>query len=79
MPAAATLYAMIQQVSLTVGIPISAGVLSLARAAQGGAAPSVEAFALAFVVVAGISALAVPASLLLPRGTGAEMSGRREA
>jgi hypothetical protein len=33
-------------------------------------------FSAAFLVVACISALAAPASLLLPKGAGAEMSGR---
>ena len=75
MSAATTLYAALQQVSLTVGIPISAGVLQLARAARGHAGPATQDFALAFLVIAGISALAGPACLLLPRGAGREMSG----
>ncbi len=75
MSAATTLYAMLQQVSLTIGIPVSAGVLQLARAGAGHAAPVTADFALAFLVVAGISALAAPASLLLPREAGQEMSG----
>ncbi len=75
MSAATTLYSMLQQVSLTVGIPISAGVLQLARASAGHALPVTADFALAFLVVAAISGLAGPVSLLLPRDAGQEMSG----
>ena len=75
MSAATTLYAALQQVSLTVGIPISAGVLQMARVSGGHTGPATPDFALAFLVVAGISALAGPACLLLPRGAGREMSG----
>jgi hypothetical protein len=39
--------------------------------------PTNDDFALAFLVVAGISALAGPASLLLPRDAGREMTGSR--
>ncbi len=74
MSAATTFYSALQQVSLTVGIPISAGVLHLARGSH--AVPLPADFALAFFVVAAISLLAAPASLLLPRDAGAEMSGR---
>ncbi len=75
MSAATTLYSMLQQVSLTVGIPISAGVLQLARAGTAHALPVTADFALAFLVVAAISGLAGPVSLLLPRNAGQEMSG----
>ena len=74
MSAATTLYSALQQISLTVGIPISAAVLHLSRG--GHAVPQVEDFAAAFLAVAAISALAVPASMLLPWEAGAEMSGR---
>jgi hypothetical protein len=74
MSAATTLYSALQQVSLTVGIPISAGVLHVARG--GHVVPQVGDFALAFFAVAAISALASPASMLLPKGAGAEMSGK---
>ncbi len=75
MSAATTLYAALQQISLTVGIPIGAGVLQIARGSGVHSGPATGDFALAFLVVAGISALAVPACLLLPRGAGREMSG----
>jgi EmrB/QacA subfamily drug resistance transporter len=76
MSAATTLYSALQQVSLTVGIPISAFVLHATRAASGHAAPTVEDFATAFLVIGAISTLAGPAALLMPRSAGAEMSGR---
>jgi EmrB/QacA subfamily drug resistance transporter len=83
MSAATALYAMLQQVSLTVGIPISAGVLLLTRAGAGhvgaqAGAGSLPSFGLAFLVVAAISALAAPASLLLKQGAGSQMSGWKE-
>jgi len=73
MSAATTLYSALQQISLTVGIPISAGVLHLVRA---GVVPTPAEFGAAFLVVAAISVLAGPVSLWLPKGAGAEMSGR---
>jgi len=76
MSAATTLYSALQQISLTVGIPISAGVLHLVRA---GVVPSPAEFGAAFLVVAGVSFLAGPVALLLPRDAGAEMSGRASA
>jgi EmrB/QacA subfamily drug resistance transporter len=77
MSAATTLYSVLQQVSLTIGIPIAAGVLQAARLAGGHTVPQTADFALAFLVVAGISVLASPASLLMPKGAGREMSGGR--
>ncbi len=77
MSAATTLYSVLQQVSLTVGIPIAAGVLQMARVERGHAVPQTADFTLAFLVVAGISLLASPASLLMPKGAGREMSGAR--
>ncbi len=77
MSAATTLYSAMQQVSLTIGIPISAGVLQWARVSHGHAMPQTGDFTLAFLVVAGISALAGPVSLFLAQGAGREMSGSR--
>jgi EmrB/QacA subfamily drug resistance transporter len=74
MSAATTLYSALQQISLTVGIPISALVLHFMRA--GHSVPRPADFSAAFLVIAGISLLAGPASLLLPRNAGSEMSGR---
>jgi len=74
MSAATTLYSALQQISLTVGIPISAFVLHFVRG--GHTVPLPADFSAAFLVVAGISFLSGPVSLLLPRNAGAEMSGR---
>lgn len=74
MSAATTLYSALQQISLTVGIPISAGVLHLVRA---GVVPTPADFGAAFLVVAAVSLLAGPVSLWLPKSAGAEMSGRQ--
>jgi len=74
MSAATTLYSALQQISLTVGIPISAGVLHLVRA---GVVPTPAEFGAAFLVVAAVSVLSGPVSLWLPKGAGAEMSGRQ--
>ena len=70
-----TLYSALQQMSLTIGIPISAGLLHVMRA--GHALPRPGDFSVAFLVVAGLSLLSGPASLFLARDAGAEMSGRR--
>ena len=75
MSAATTLYSALQQISLTVGIPIGAGVLHLVR--HGHDLPTPANFSAAFVVVAAITVLAGPASLLLPQNAGEEMSGRK--
>jgi MFS family permease len=79
MSAATTLYSAMQQVSLTVGIPIAAGVLLMARTGAGHAVPRPPDFAAAFLVVAAISFLAGPMSLILPRNAGMEMSGHLSA
>ena len=77
MSAAATLYVALQQVSLTIGIPISAGVVSLARTGAGHALPTPQDFSAAFLIVATISLLSGPMSLILPRDAGQEMSGHQ--
>jgi EmrB/QacA subfamily drug resistance transporter len=79
MSAATTLYSAMQQVSLTVGIPIGAGVLGLARTAAGHALPMPADFSAAFLVVAAISFLAGPVSLILRPDAGMEMSGHGSA
>lgn len=73
MSAATTLYSALQQVSLTVGIPVSAGVLHLVRSHV---TPVPSDFSAAFLVVAGLSLLASPAALLLPRNAGRELAPR---
>jgi EmrB/QacA subfamily drug resistance transporter len=75
MSAATTLYSALQQVSLTIGIPVSAGALQLARVTRAHAIPTTGDFAVAFLTVAAISLLAAPVTLLLAPGAGREMSG----
>jgi EmrB/QacA subfamily drug resistance transporter len=75
MSAATTLYSALQQISLTVGIPVSAFVLHIVRGSH--TVPLPADFSAAFLVVAGISLLSGPVSLFLPRNAGAEMSGRK--
>jgi len=79
MSAATTLYSAMQQVSLTVGIPISAGVLTVVRTGAGHAVPTPADFSAAFLVVAAVSFLAGPMSLILKRDAGMEMSGHRRS
>lgn len=75
MSQATTLYSTIQQVSLTLGVGVGAGALEAAMALSGRAAPAIGDFSVAFLVVAGLSALAAPMCLALPRRAGAEVSG----
>ena len=80
MSAATSLYATIQQVSLTLGVAAGAGVLEIAMAmgdAHGTSLiPSLGDFSAAFLAVAFVSLLAAPVALLMPRAAGAELSGR---
>ncbi len=78
MSAATTLYSAMQQVSLTIGIPIGAGILQAARLRAGHAMPHPGDFTAAFLLVAGLSALAGPAALLMPQGAGQDISGARD-
>jgi len=71
--AATTLYSALQQVSLTVGIPISAFVLNSMR---GHGEPSLHDFSAGFLTLAGLSLLAAPAAMFLPKRTGDAMAGR---
>ena len=75
MSAATSLYATLQQVSLTLGISMGAAVLEVAMAATGRVTPVTSDFAVAFLAVGLISLLAAPVSVLMPRFAGAELSG----
>jgi EmrB/QacA subfamily drug resistance transporter len=77
MSQATTLYSTIQQVSLTLGVGVGAGALEAAMAFSGRQAPAIADFSMAFLVVGGLSALAPPLCLMLPRTAGAEVSGHR--
>ncbi len=77
MSAATSLYATIQQVSLTLGITIGAATLEASTLLFQHAIPITMDFAAAFLVVAGIALTAAPVSLLLSRDAGAELSGHK--
>jgi EmrB/QacA subfamily drug resistance transporter len=77
MSAATSLYATIQQLSLTLGIVAGAAALHVAMAARGDPHPAIADFSIAFVAVGFVSLLAAPASLLMPRLAASELSGHR--
>ncbi len=75
MSAATSLYATIQQLSLTFGITVGAASLLLASSWSGRSVVTVADFSFAFLVIAAVTLTAAPASLLMPRDAGAELSG----
>ena len=75
MSAATSLYSTLQQLFLTLGIAVGAASLEVTMALSGDTRPAFSDFTTAFLVVAFISLLAAPASLLMPREAGAELSG----
>ncbi len=77
MSAATSLYATVQQLSLTFGITVGAGTLALMGILSGREHVAVSDFSVAFLVVAAMMLVAAPASLLMPHDAGAEMSGHR--
>jgi hypothetical protein len=79
MSVATSFYTTFQQMFLTLGIAVSAAVLAASLALRGHAAPMLGDFSVAFLVVAGVSALAPLISLQLERSAGAELSGQASA
>ena len=79
MSAATSLYATLQQLSLTLGITVGAAALQVSTWWSGREAPGVADFSAGFLVVAGVALLAAPMALRLPRDAGAELSGHRAA
>ena len=77
--AATTLYATLQQVSLTLGITAGAAALAASAALSGRGEPANADFSAAFLAVAAISLLASPAALVLRPNAGAELSLHRAA
>ena len=77
MSAATSLYATLQQVSLSMGVTIGAATLEGAMILSGQPEPGIADFSAAFLAVAAVSLLATPVSLMLPRDAGAELSGHR--
>jgi MFS family permease len=78
MSAATSLYSTIQQVSLTMGVTIGAAVLEISMRSQGHTAPGLRDFSVGFIVIGLLSAIAGPATLLMPRNAAQEMSGHTE-
>jgi EmrB/QacA subfamily drug resistance transporter len=79
MSVATSFYTTFQQMSLTLGIAVSAAALAASVAIRGHAEPLLGDFSLAFLLVAAISALAPLISLRLERTAGAELSGQAAA
>jgi MFS family permease len=76
---ATSFYSMIQQVSLTLGVSISAVVLSAAIRASGHSKPELSDFSAAFLAVAAISVIPFFMCWRLPADAGSELTGRRDA
>ena len=79
MSVATSFYTTFQQMSLTLGIAVSAAALAASVAVHGRTEPLLADFSVAFLVVAGISALSPLISLQLERTAGAELSGQVQA
>lgn len=77
MSAATSLYATLQQVSLTLGITVGAAALAASAALRGHSEPTASDFSAAFLVVAAMAALAAPTALRLRRDAGSELSLHR--
>ncbi len=75
MSAATSLYATIQQLSLTLGITVGAAALQASTVLHGRAAPGLADFSVGFLLVGAVALLAAPVSLRLRRDAGEELSG----
>ncbi len=75
MSAATSLYSTIQQLSLTLGIVVGAAALETSTALRHHSAATISDFAVAFLVVAAISAIAIPICAKLPNNAGEALSG----
>jgi len=76
MSAATSLYSTFQQLSLTLGISAGAGILEITTALSHRSLPAIADYSVAFLVVAAVSLVAAPISLLMPRDVGEELSGK---
>ena len=78
MSTATSFYTTFQQMSLTLGIAMSAAVLAASIQVLGHRQPLLSDFSVAFLVVSAISLAAPMLSLRLDRAAGAELSGHRD-
>ncbi len=79
MSASTSLYATLQQVSLTLGVTFGAASLEATMSLGGRTLPEVGDFATAFALVGIVTLLAAPVSWLMPRDAGEELSGHHPA
>ncbi len=79
MSAATSLYSTIQQLSLTLGVTITAGCLESTMYFAGRSQPTLSDFSAAFFLVAGFAIAAAPVSRLMSRTAGADISGQSVA
>lgn len=79
MSAATSFYATFQQITITLGISISAGCLELATALSGHARPGVDDYAWSFLIVSVIGLISVPICARLDESAGALVSGHHAA
>ena len=75
MSAATSFYTTFQQLTLTLGIAISAAALAASMRVAGHDAPALSDFSAAFLVVGGIAMMAPLLSLKLDPSAGSELSG----
>jgi Na+/melibiose symporter-like transporter len=78
MSAATSFYTTFQQMSLTLGIAVSAAALAASIAVTGHAEPMLPDFSAAFLFVSAVSFLAPLWATQLDKSAGAELSGHRE-
>ena len=78
MSAATSFYTTFQQMSLTLGIAVSAAALAASIAVTHHAQPMLPDFSAAFLFVAAVSFMAPLLATRLDRGAGAELSGHRD-
>jgi EmrB/QacA subfamily drug resistance transporter len=76
MSGATSLYATLQQLSLTLGVTAGAASLEIVMALSRHAQPTVPDFSVAFLVIGIVALAGAPMSLLMGRDAGAELSGQ---
>ena len=76
MSSATSLYTAGQQLAATIGVSAGAMALQVAAAVSGHASPQAMDFSIAFLVVGGLTGLAAPVALLMPKSAGDDLTGR---